>query len=84
MSNNSSCFSLRISLHVAQLVPLSVLVSVDNARMLTYPDDSSASAISRLKMFAPINQQIHISMKKCTNLEVTSFAKIFDFSLCKW
>ena len=42
-------FSLRISLHVAQLVPLSVLGFVDNARMLTHPDDSFSSAFSRLK-----------------------------------
>ena len=61
--NNNSFVSLCISLHIAQLVPLSVFVSVDNARMLTHPDDSSTSAFSRLISVAhSISQQIHISM----------------------
>ena len=64
-------FSLRISLHVAQLVPLSLFVSVDSARMLTHPDDSSSSALSRLKTFAnPISQQVHISMINFTSTVV--------------
>ena len=38
---------LRTSLHVAQLVPLSVCVTLDSARLLTRPDDSSTSALSQ-------------------------------------
>ena len=56
MNNNSSCSSLRISLHVAQLVQLSVLDSVDSARILTHPDDSSSSALSRLKNICTFHQ----------------------------
>ena len=62
MISNSSCFLC--ALQFAQFVPLSVLVSVDSARMLTQFDDSSSSVISRLKTFA--HQQIHISMKNFT------------------
>ena len=52
---------LRTSLHVAQLVPLSVFVTLDSARLLTH------SPFATLKTFAhPTNQQIHISMKNFT------------------
>ena len=54
------------SLHVAQLDPLSVFVTLpDSARLLTTPDDSSASPLSQLKTFAhSISQQIHMSVEK--------------------
>ena len=59
---------LRTSLHVAQLLPLfSVCHTLDSARLLTTPDDSSTSPLSQLKTFAhAISQQIHMSVKNFT------------------
>ena len=81
VNSNSFSFSLRIFLHVAQLVPLNVLVSVDNARMLTHPDDSASSALSRLKTFAqPFRQQIHTSR---TNFTIAVYRRFPPPSLLK-
>ena len=50
---------LRTPVHVAQLVPLLVFVTLDSAQPLTHPDDSSTSALSQLKTVAhPTCQQI--------------------------
>ena len=61
----------------------SVLLSVDSARMLTHLDDSSSSALSRLKTFAhPISQQIQISMKNfTTEVRNTSNSEAVNFNV---
>ena len=54
---------LRTPVHVAQLVPLLVFVTLDSAQPLTHPDDSSTSALSQLKTVAhPTSQQIRCKL----------------------
>ena len=80
MNSISSCVSLRIFLHVAQLVKLKVLVSVDSARMIG-SSCSSSSALSRLKTFAqPFSQQIHTSR---TNFTMAVYRRFPPPSLLK-
>ena len=62
---------LRVSLHDAQHVQLSVFVFLVSARLLTCPDDSSLVAhLAAQKTCTPISQQNRMSTENCTHEEV--------------
>ena len=74
------CVSLRISLQVAQSVPLSVSVCVESARMLTHPDDSSTSAPVETQNICTSHQSAEPQKLYRTHVQVQPQSQLAKFS----